>query len=448
MGVRRSRAVLLATGLSLLAVLASAQSAGAFINDFLVMGSGDGAGSCTLQAGSSWHCDTLRAAIIEANAQPGEDAIGFDGAVQGSGNVITLGSALPAITEQVQVLGCNLVASVRPCTGIDGSGFNVFTVPSPVSDVVIAGLAITGANRGIDYQSGASGLAVVNNRFGITLGGVNDGNVRGIELAGSSAMVGGPGASQRNVFTNNSEFGVHIYKGDDNQILGNYFGVKPDGTTPAPNGENIEVIGDATVFPNDLPTGTAIGAAVAKGNPTRCHSPCNVIAAANGDLGAGLGAGIDLGGEGFGIEAPAALTTIRGNFIGMDATGIADRGNAGNGINVGDADDVTIGGPNATDRNFIGANRMAIEGGGGATNLVIRNNYIGVAPSGTVALPDDLEGVSLLATHATVAANRFGGDGTFPSMLSSLMAVQPESPAIPSGSASAMWRCRCISPTS
>ncbi len=100
-------------------------------------------------------------------------------------------------------------------------------------------------------------------------------------------------------------------------------------------------------------------------------------------------------------------TLIRGNFIGVRLDGTA-AGNGGDGIRdeggVGDR----IGGAGA-ERNCIGANSgygIAINPGlGGAGGVLVRNNYVGLAPDGSSARPNALGGVYVRAS----AENEIGG---------------------------------------
>ena len=106
-----------------------------------------------------------------------------------------------------------------------------------------------------------------------------------------------------------------------------------------------------------------------------CDGGCNLI------LGAGAaeatnqqGAAIDLNGDG-GTELPAQGATIVGNQIGL-GNGITNQNPPNrDGLVVGDATDVRIGGPAAgnADRNLVAG---SISSGAAASGLVIQNNVV------------------------------------------------------------------------
>lgn len=78
-------------------------------------------------------------------------------------------------------------------------------------------------------------------------------------------------------------------------------------------------------------------------------------------------------------------TTIHGCYIGTDPTGLIDRGNADQGLQLGP--NAKIGGVNPADRNIISGN----EGGGaspnvGDNNWVVKGNYIGLGADGETVI--------------------------------------------------------------
>jgi Calx-beta domain-containing protein/carboxypeptidase family protein/beta-propeller repeat-containing protein len=87
-------------------------------------------------------------------------------------------------------------------------------------------------------------------------------------------------------------------------------------------------------------------------------------------------------------------TVIQGNYIGVDATGTAERAN-GTGISVVTAANNLIGGTTPAARNVISGNRFnGIEVFG--SHNVIQGNYIGTNAAGTAAIPNGSNGISLL----------------------------------------------------
>jgi CSLREA domain-containing protein len=144
--------------------------------DFADTNPGDG--FCDFSAGSDQPC-SLRAAIQEANARPGLDAIAFsvrDALLDPSTGVATITpeSPLPAITEQVTINGYTqqgahpntrtvgddaaLKVELDGTKAPGGSGLEI----SGSSGSVIRGLAINRFNAGIDVH----GVSSVGNRIG------------------------------------------------------------------------------------------------------------------------------------------------------------------------------------------------------------------------------------------------------------------------------------------
>ena len=103
--------------------------------------------------------------------------------------------------------------------------------------------------------------------------------------------------------------------------------------------------------------------------------------------------------SGSGISVQSNAWTIRLNYIGND--GSLARANAGSGVVVSGTG-VVIGGP-AVERNVIsgnGANGILLSAT--AANIGIRGNYIGLTASGANALPNGSNGVRVLATAGQI----------------------------------------------
>ena len=110
--------------------------------------------------------------------------------------------------------------------------------------------------------------------------------------------------------------------------------------------------------------------------------------------------GAGAGGDGINIQGGSNNNTITGNFIGTNQTGTSANGNAV-GIFVTNSTGNTIGGTTAALRNIVSGNTVdgiQLRGGGTATsNNLVRNNYIGLDATGTVALGNANEGVADLS---------------------------------------------------
>jgi len=376
---------------------------------------------------------TLRAAIQEANFAAAGDTVKFDGTVfEGlAADTIAIGSSLPAIKFPLQIDGkfngaqCNTAAGVPgPCVGVSGPATGPALTVENANGVEIEGLAVTGATgaggTAISVINSSEGFDARGNWLGVKLDGGAGPNNTGIFLDPDSngATIGGETAKERNVFANNSFEGLDVEGADNADVLGNYFGVKPDGSTQAANGKNIEIT-DTDAF---AATGNEVGGTIS-GAAAPCDGACNVIS--------GGTTGIDLNGEPLGNEEPATgPTTIHGNYVGLNAAGTAAVANGTFNVLVGLAEDALVGGVANGDANFIAGGGFGIYNENGE-GFEAEGNIIGSGPTGAdVAAPGT--GVFVLNTNNTsqVAVNdnviemdggigveaRFGGteiDGNF-----------------------------------
>ena len=263
-----------------------------------VNGTGDSAandGSCTLrEAIVSANTDTASGAMAgECDAGSAVDVIGFSAVFNGEPvDTIALTGALPAITTQTDLAGCmNAPAVPGPCAGINGpAGASALIVDADGTS--ISGLAVTGAATGIRVANGVSGFTATDNWLGVKLDSSTGANATGILLGPDStgADIGDGTRPRRNVFAGNSQVGLDVEGADDNTVQGNYFGVRPDGTTSAASPVDIEITGLLT--DGVEATGNVVGGtpSVSQAASPTCDGPCNVIAAATT-------AGVALGGD-------------------------------------------------------------------------------------------------------------------------------------------------------
>lgn len=375
-----------------------------------------GTGGC-LTAGAK--C-TLRAAIEESNFSTGvRDEIKFDPTVfEGAlADTITLGSSLQAIKDPVTIQGGDCFGEDgpdKPCAGVDGpSGAAAITVEN-ANGVVIEGLSVTGAQTAVNVIDSSSEFVARLDWIGANLVGQADGNTTGIFLDPHSdlATIGGTEPKERNVFANNVGDGLDLLGVSGAQVEGNYFGVAPDGVTPAGNGKDIEV---NSSFGGIEAVGDVIGrllSPVAAASP-ECDGGCNVISGA-------VLSGVDLQGDG-GQELPSVSTTVEGNYIGLNAGGAA-AANGEKAVVVGSAKEATIGGSSVEAANHINGGTYGVfagAGGIGADDLVVEGNLIGLNPAGTatlappsgVAILVDSAGLSNSAAAAEIAGNRISMSG-------------------------------------
>lgn len=374
--------------------------------------------SCLTAAGKC----TLRAAIEEANAEAGSTEIEFDETVfdgQVSGT-ITLSDSLPTIEGPLVINGeCTTAAGViGPCVGVDGpSGKTALSVDetkeAPVEEaekVAIEGLAFTGAETGISVDN-SKYFRAIDSWFGVGLDGNLDGMTTGVFLGSGSSesRIGNGGLGTGNVFAGSAEDGLDIVGASSVEVLGNYFGVKPDGATPAVNGKDIEVSSTDDIGASGISIGTRVSPKAAA--TPECDGGCNVISGA-------LSTGIDLEGDSKPEEPPAVATTIRGNYIGLNAAGTAPVANASVDVYVGKAAQTVVGGSKPGEANRINGGEVGVEAGPAAPDLVVRGNLIGVDASGTGSLAPPGEGILVeseklpsSAVEAVIADNELRMDG-------------------------------------
>ncbi len=109
--------------------------------------------------------------------------------------------------------------------------------------------------------------------------------------------------------------------------------------------------------------------------------------------------------DGIQVDATSGGNTIAGNYIGTNAAGTVDLGNAGTGIEVLSGGNI-IGGSTAADRNVISGNNLygIFIDGAAATGNVVRGNYIGTNAAGDADLGNTSTGVRLSngATNNTI----------------------------------------------
>jgi CSLREA domain-containing protein len=370
-----------------------------------------GTGGCASAAGKC----TLRAAIQEADASGESSQIEFFEEVfaGGAGSTITLGSELPPITVPMRISGhlCEHTALgvEGPCVTLDGAAVAKALRVEGAAGVEIAGVAITGAGVGIEVDE-AELFRATRDWFGVSPTGATAGDGVGLIVGPGSdgSRIGTEGLGSGNVFADGTGDGLEILGARGAIVLSNYFGVSPDGATPAPNaGADIAV---ASTLGHEA-SGTQIGTdlkAPALATP-ECDRGCNVIS------GAGT-SGVDL--TGAAGTGPPAATAIAGNFIGLDAAGTGAVANAGAGVLVGAASETVIGGPRVGEANYIAGGATGVSAGPAAPDLVVRGNRIGLGLEGAPTAAPTAAGIAIdsgslpsVALEAIVAANQVRMEG-------------------------------------
>ncbi len=342
---------------------------------------GDGTGPCT-----------LRAAIEEANANPGADTIGF---TSPSLMVIEPASPLPVITDTVTIDGTTptsgRVQLKGASAGIGADGFHLQTISS-----TIRGFEIISFNGdGIEIETGG-GNVIEHNWIGITFNNLTTfPNGNGIFINNSpNNIIGGTTSTKRNVISNNNNNGIAIVgsSATGNSVQGNYIGTDKAGIADKGNtGSGVNING----APNNTIGGTAAGT-------------LNVISA-------NKSYGIFISGSG------ATGNLIQDNLIGTTVTGTVALGNAADGVFISDAPTNTIGGLPAG-KNIISGNKRhgVLISGSGATGNQVQSNYIGIDLAGTSAISNTFDGINIsdaptntIGSTIAAGANIISGNGEY-----------------------------------
>jgi len=235
------------------------------------------------------------------------------------------------------------------------------------------GNVIAASQTGLRVAPEASGNIIEGNRVGADRpSGTADANELGVFVGGRENVISG-----RNVVSGNERVGITV-AGAGNVVSGNYIGTDPSGSLAVPNGvEGIWVAGQ----------GNTVGGSTA--------AERNVIS------GNGL----------FGINVSGSAATdnvVKGNYIGVDATGQKALGNRnGVGVSFGAQNNV-IGGVEPGEGNVISGNGVGVlVRDPGTTGNAFRGNRIGTEAAGQQPLPNGT-GISVFGGAQN---NVIGGTG-------------------------------------
>jgi CSLREA domain-containing protein len=271
---------------------------------------------------------------LDCNGSTSADSIRFS---IGTGvPVITLGSALPDITQQVTIRG-NTGGATR--VKLDGGGL---IVRNAANGTYIGSMVM----RGI-YIDGADNVTIVGNVLSSVNGG---GNVSNLRIGGSNPRTPEPCSGECNLIIGNAN-GDGIYFGStDGTIKGNFIGVDASGNAAAPNRTGILITSGAFT----------IGGTTADER--------NVISGNTRD----------------GMVLHACTCIVQGNYIGTNAAGTAAIPNGENGIEL-DASNATVGGSVAGAGNVISGNLgdgIFAQNSESYSHIAIDGNRIGIKATG------------------------------------------------------------------
>ena len=334
---------------------------------------------------------SLRAAILNANANPGRDVIFFQVPTWGSPITLQVTNGLPAITECVLIDGRTQVfgAACPPAVELDGSlaGNYDGLVLMNVTNCEIRGLVINRfAYNGI-LMGGGGKNQIYGNYIGTTADGQADaGNgLHGIWITSSTnnhiGLQPTDSCTNRNIISGNGRNGVYLHNGSiQNGLANNYIGTDVDGSEAIPNdwnGVTLDAAGD-----NDV--GGVMG-----------PKPVNVISANRTN-------GV------FMLNIGASSNRVYGNYIGTDVTGSNTLGNGEDGVHIRGVGTNYVGNTDVNTRNVISGNKddgVEVRELGAMRNC-IRANYIGTDSSGALPLGNRDNGVEIFSQ---AIANDIGG---------------------------------------
>jgi uncharacterized repeat protein (TIGR01451 family) len=336
---------------------------------------------------------SLRQAILDANSNPGADAISFN--ISGSGTqTITPLSQLPLITAAVTIDGR---------TQNPGSATPPIEVAGASAGAGINGLTLTGGNstvRGLvinrfdsnGIELSGSGDIIDGNFIGTSatgIGGQGNGATGVLINSGSGHVVGGTVTAARNVISGNVGHGVQVLLGPamNHQVQGNFIGTDATGTFGLGNqSDGVEMLSGTGNVTNCTVGGTTAGAG-------------NVISANTG----------------VGVQFITVGTSnlVQGNLIGTDASGSIDLGNGSSGVAINEANNCTVGGTVAGAGNVIsgnGSNGVRINSATSSGNRV-QGNKIGTRADGTTSLPNSTDGILILNSASNNTVGGAAGEG-------------------------------------
>ena len=210
----------------------------------------------------------------------------------------------------------------------------------------------------------------------------------------TNTLIGGLATGAGNVISGNASDGIYISGSSttDSTIQGNFIGTNASGTLAIQNQFN-------GIFVHDGASNTLIGGTNAAAR--------NVISG-NGQS---LVGGHDFS-NGIFIDEGAHSNTILGNYLGVDVTGNAALGNGGAGILIRvNADNNTVGGDSAAERNVISGNQNGVAIAVDSENNTVSGNYIGTGVDGTTAIGNSEWGVVIQGASDNIIGGSTLGSG-------------------------------------
>jgi hypothetical protein len=330
-------------------------------------------------------------------------------------------------------IGTNAAGTAAIANGSGGIRAITATGGTIGGSVSGAGNLISGnASNGISLDGDTSAFVIAGNLIGTNAAGTaalaNVGS--GIAIGGSNHTIGGTTAAARNLISGNTFQGV-VLQGTGNVVRGNYIGTNLAGAAAIPNtsggiraiSTTSGTIGGATAGAGNLISGNSSNGILLDANTSALLITGNLIGtnAAGSAAVPNQGSGVSLGGTGHtlggntaaarnlitgnganGVTLGGSNNLVHGNYIGTNAAGTGAIGNGGYGVRIYAATGGELGGDTFAKGNLISGNGRGVSLEQGSTDVVLRNNIIGLNASMLNKLPNHGTGVEIYSSGNTV----------------------------------------------
>ncbi|MDP1676302.1 MAG: right-handed parallel beta-helix repeat-containing protein [Bacteroidota bacterium] len=356
---------------------------------------------------------TLRSAIQNANKLGGSHAIAFASGI----SVITPATQLPTVTVTLNIDGTVAAGKVI----LDGSASTgTYGLTLAGTSVVKNMIFKSWKSVGLGLASGAVNSTIQRNEFTL--------NKIGLNVNAAGTLIGGDLPDVRNFAHGNTQDGIDIVFANDNSIIDNFCGTK-DGFTASPNTySGIYVLGERNKVLKNLISGNNDSGLEIGEFSKKTLVQGNYIGLDNLGIGKlpnmydGISTFADndsiidnyISGNGYGITVlgQSSQAYIGTNLIGSNVTLDSLFGNRFGGMQI-------LGTQVVIEYNTVSCNTgsgIHITGNGG---VVVKRNYIGVDPTGTLDWGNSGSGINILCDNNVIGGpdqndgNIISGNGNY-----------------------------------
>jgi len=296
------------------------------------------------------------------------------------------GAAIHLTTNGSDTISFNYLGVQPSGSGLSSSFFNIDGVVADSNSNQIHDNLLSGNDDAGALINGAHNV-LTHNFIGTDSKGTSavPNSLDGIKIvSGDDTTIGGTSASLRNVISGNSLNGIALLGAGSAQIQGNFIGTDVSGLLALSNQANGVYVNSAGTSVNVVVGGTS-------------SSKRNIISGNKAD--------------GVAIEHADGVL-VQGNYIGTDLTGALALPNS-NGVGIyGASSNNTIGGAAVGASNLISGNDadgVHVFAANTTTGNLVQANFIGTDFSGTLAVPNAQNGITLQFS-ATATGNLISGN--------------------------------------